>query len=580
MLTELRIRNFAIIDELDLELGSGLLAFTGETGAGKSIIVDAVETLLGGRADSTLIRTGVDRSSVEGTFRIPTVVREPVHAVLQREDLLDDEEYVVLRREFRREGRNIARVNGRTVNLSLLRELGELLIDLHGQSEHLSLLRVGSHLSLLDRFAEADDLLIAYRERYERLRAVRKELSQLHRAEKDAAQRAELLAFQVDEIRAATLKPGEEQSLKEERTRLANAENLANLANLALAALDETTPLAPSATDRMGEVVSALVSLAKIDEGQAELKGRAEELFDNLSELAREVGNYLENIEFDPSRLEEVEERLDLLHNLKRKYGETIPEILAFGERAQHELDAISHAEERIEALIAQEEALLKEVAERGEALSAKRHEASERLSRAVEVELGHLRMTEARFGVEFHTRPDPDGVALADGQRLAFDANGLESIEFMVAPNPGEGLKPLVKIASGGETSRLMLALKNVLARADHTPTLIFDEIDQGVGGRVGAVVGQKLWNLGRNHQVLCVTHLPQLAGYADQHYRVEKVVARGRTTTRAERLSGERRLVELAQMLGEVSEGTLQSANEILQSVSESTSTSVQTG
>jgi DNA repair protein RecN (Recombination protein N) len=573
MLVELRIENFAIIDKLDLEFGPGLIIFTGETGAGKSIIIDAVETLLGVRADVTHMRSGVTLSSVEGTFKIMPKVREGVHNILKEEDLLDDEDYVTLRREFRRAGRNVARVNGRTVNLSLLRSIGELLIDLHGQSEHLSLLRVKNHLELLDRFSEVEAELIDYRQSHATLMAVRRELGALRQAEKDAAQRAELLTFQVDEITMANLVPGEEEKLKEERTRLANAETLANHATIAMSALDEAELDSSSASDRLGVALQALETLAKVDETRNKYSEQAQELFDGVTELARELGNYLEEIEYNPARLEEVEERLNLIHNLKRKYGETIPDIIAYGEKAQKDLDAITHAEERMVELESQEKELLQVVAGKALTVSRKRHEGAEKMAGMIETELDDLRMEAASFEVHFNTREDPRGIEVPDKGRVAFDSNGFESVEFFVAPNPGEGMKPLVKIASGGETARLMLALKNVLAKADVTPTLIFDEIDQGIGGRVGSVVGQKLWNLGRQHQVLCITHLAQLAGYGEQHIKVDKKIEGGRTTTTVKVLKENDRLMELAQMLGEVSEGTLQSANEILQSVSQST-------
>jgi DNA repair protein RecN (Recombination protein N) len=573
MLLELRIENFAIIDKLELELGPGLVVFTGETGAGKSIIIDAVETLLGVRADMSVIRTGVERSSVEASFKIMPKVREQIHQILQDEDLLDDQDYLTLRREFRREGRNVARVNGRTVNLSLLRALGELLIDLHGQSEHLSLLRVKSHLGLLDRFAEVDAPLADYREVFSTLSEVRKELFKLRQSEEEAARRLELLTYQVDEISAAGLEPGEDDKLKVERTRLANAENLASQANIALAALDESDLDSSSATDRLGIALQALEALVKVDQTRAQLSETAQELFDGVTDLAREISGYLGEIEYDPARLEEVEERLNLIHNLRRKYGETIDEIIAFGENAQAELDAITHAEERIQQLEEQEGKLLVDLAEKALAVSALRHQAANAMSQGIELELKDLRMESAQFGVDFRTIPDDDGIELADGKKVAFDSNGFETVEFMVAPNPGEGLKPLVKVASGGETARLMLALKNVLAQADQTSTLIFDEIDQGIGGRVGAVVGGKLWQLGREHQVLCITHLSQLAGYGDQHFKVDKLVQDGRTVTTIKNLNDKDRLMELALMLGDVSEGTLQSANEILQMVKETT-------
>lgn len=574
MLVELRIENFAIIDKIELQLGPGLTVFTGETGAGKSIIIDAVETLLGVRADTSFIRTGVENSSVEATFKIMPRVRAQVHEILKEETLLDDENYVTLRREFRREGRNIARVNGRTVNLAMLRSLGELLIDLHGQSEHLSLLRVKSHLNLLDRFAENEDEVEDYRASYRRLQQVHSELKTLRQEEKEAARRLEMLTFQVEEINKAGLEVGEEEKLKTERVRLANAENLTKQATIALIALDEGELDSASASDRLGIAQQALEELVRVDEERASFLSRTQELFEGAVELARDLGKYLQEVEFDAARLEEVEERLNLIYVLKRKYGETISEILAYGEQAQSELDEITHAEERMNELEKEEGELLPLLAKKAVALSENRHAAAEKLSKLIEKELADLRMERARFAVDFRTTLDPNGLPTPSGERLSFDIHGYEQVEFLVEPNPGEGLKPLVKIASGGETSRLMLALKNVLARADQTPTLIFDEIDQGIGGRVGAVVGEKLWRLGREHQVLCITHLAQLAGFGEKHIKVEKELKAGRTTTAVKPVQDRERIEELAQMLGELSEGTLQSATEILRGVQKTVS------
>jgi DNA repair protein RecN (Recombination protein N) len=277
-------------------------------------------------------------------------------------------------------------------------------------------------------------------------------------------------------------------------------------------------------------------------------------------------------VEFDPNRLEEVEERLDMISNLKRKYGGSIEAVLAAAEKARRDLENITRSEERIAELQAREVELLNQLAQRGMALSERRHTAAEALSRAIETELEDLRMSGARFRVDFSRRPDPQGIPLPNGERVAFDVEGIERVEFLVETNPGEGFKPLVKIASGGETARLMLALKNVLAKADRVPTLVFDEIDQGIGGRVGAVVGQKLWELARQHQVLCVTHLPQLAAFAGCHLQVQKKIEGGRTTTTVAKVEGDERVNELAQMLGKVSMGTLKSAQEILQSAQES--------
>ena len=488
--------------------------------------------------------------------------------ILEREDLVDDPQYLVMERDIRREGRNVARVNGRSASLALLRELGAYLVDIHGQSEHLSLLNPREHLGLLDRFTGDDGLLAAYTEPYHQLQAVRRELENLRQAEQDAARRTDLLNYQVQEIDAAQLTPGEDEELHQDRTRLANAEVLATLAQEALVALDEGSPEALSITDLLGQVADSLASLARIDASMAEMNQQAELVQDTLAEITRDLRDYVERIEYNPHRLEQIEERLALIQNLNRKYGGSVEAVLEFAETARQQLDTIAHAGERIGELQVEEERLLARLAEQAQALSERRHAAAVLLAHGIETELNDLRMAGARFSVDFQTRPDPHGLPLG-GKRLAFDASGMDRVEFLIAPNPGEGLKSLARTASGGETSRLMLALKNTLARADYVPTLIFDEIDQGIGGRVGMTVGQKLWQLGREHQVFCVTHLPQLAAFGNQHLRVIKQVREGRTTTQVEALTGSDRREELAQMLGSVTEGTLRSADEILESV-----------
>ena len=566
MLTELRIQNFAIIDNLELKLGPGLTILTGETGAGKSIILDAVTMLIGGRAETTVIRAEAENAFVEGVFKLQGPVKDALNEILEREELLDDENYVTLTREVRREGRSIARINGRTVSVSLLKELGTYLVDIHGQSEHLSLLDTRAHLGLLDRYADVNSSLSIYRESYHKLLSVRRELNELRKAQLDAERQIEFLTYQSEEIEAAKLKTGEEDGLKEERDRLANAESLAEYAQKAITALDEGTPESPAASDLVGQAAHAMRGLAKIDATRSELSEQATGLDEMLAELVRSLRDYLEEIEFNPKRLEEVEERLDLIHSLTRKYGGSIEKVIEFGKNAHAQLENITHATERMEELEGEETALLKNLAEQGSSLSQKRRKAATELGKGIETELNDLRMADAQFSVDFKAKADPNGLPVQD-KRVAFDQNGFDLIEFLIAPNPGEGLKPLVKIASGGETARLMLALKNVLARADEIPSLIFDEIDQGIGGRVGLVVGQKLWNLARNHQVFCVTHLPQMAAFGDEHYQVQKLIQDKRTLTRVEPLTGEPRLLELAQMLGEVGEGTLRSAHEILQ-------------
>jgi len=579
MLTELTVNDLAIIDELHLSLAPGFNVLTGETGAGKSIIIDAVSLLLGGRADATLVRAGAERAQVEGIFRVGQELSGVVEPLLAENSLESDEPGVLtLGREVRKGGRSVCRVNGRAVSQTVLKDIGQYLVDIHGQSEHLSLLRVREHVNLLDRYANLWDERTRFSQVVAQLREIRRELDALLKDEREMARRADLLQFQIEEIGSAKLKPGEDATLEQERTRLANAEQLAALADEAYAALYEGAGETPAALDALAQATKALTGLVKIDPALSEHLQTAESAAAQLDDLARTLRDYRERIEFSPKRLEQVEDRLDTLKRLKRKYGSTLEEILAFAQNAAVQLDGITHATERVEELRKQEDQLLRQIGDLGQKLSEARKVAAEELAAGIEAELNDLKMAGARFGVDIQWTPDENGAFISDG-RYAFDSTGLDKIEFLVAPNVGEGLKPLAKIASGGETSRLMLALKTVLARADQTPTLIFDEIDQGIGGRVGAVVGRKLWGLTAighepreaavSHQVICITHLPQLAGYGDAHFRVEKGVAEGRTTTHVKSLDDKLRVAELAQMLGASGKGAVQSAQEILATV-----------
>lgn len=565
MLTELRIQNFAIIDELTLSLSPGFVVFTGETGAGKSIIIDAVELLLGGRADNTMVRTGAEVALIEGVFHLEPTIQEGVAQILEREGLLDDIGYCVLAREIRREGRNICRINGRTVNLGLLTELGGRLVDVHGQSEHLSLLRVKEHLHLLDRFAQDESILASYRDSFHLYLDIYQELEELKTREQDAARRTEFLTYQINEIEAAALQTGEDSGLSDERVRLSNSEQLARLTEDIISALDEPPDERLSASDLLGRAAEAAGRLAKIDPGTEDFSTQTQSLAEGASELVRYLRDYRDSVEHNPRRLDEIEERLSLINSLKQKYGGTIDSILEHGQSAQVELENLTHAEERIQELESELAKQLEKLSKVGRELSEVRRQAGDDLSKLIESELRDLKMDGAQFKVGIQWNDDADGLQV-DERVLRFDATGIDEVEFLVEPNPGEGLKPLTKTASGGETSRLMLALKSVLAQADRTPTLIFDEIDQGIGGRVGGIVGQKLLGLAEDHQVLCVTHLPQLAAFGDQHFKVDKEVVQERTVTRTQDLSNDERIPELALMLGGRSEPNLESASELL--------------
>lgn len=570
MLLELRIRNFAIIDALHLEFDPGFVILTGETGAGKSIIMGALDMLLGLRVDMGTLRKGSDFASVEAVFKIPDHIKEPVLKLLEKEEILDGNEYLTLTRELRKDKRNTARVNGHRTNVAVLVELGEYLVDIHGQSEHLSLMRVKQHLGLLDRFAGTTGLLNAYTEVYDQLKNIQSDLAKLKQSDLEAEQRVELLAFQVDEIEKAGLEVGEEEPLIERRNRLVNAEKLADLSQKVLILLDDAPGHQPTIMDLLGQMTGSVKELSKTDPALEGLNQRTGALNDSLFDIAKDLRSYLDNLEFDPGELEKVQDRLELIHSLKRKYGENIPDVLAFRERSQNELTEISNRSTSIQELEEIETKFFGELYERGSALTEGRKKGAVKLASELEIQLDDLKMSGSRFEASFLRTEDPAGIPTGGGRKISFYRDGLEKIEFLIETNPGEGLKPLVKTASGGETARLMLAIKNVLAKADQIPTLVFDEIDQGIGGRIGAVVGEKLYRLTPEHQVICITHLPQLAGFGQQHYQVLKSVSGGRTTIEVREIHGDERVEELATMLGGASEKNLASARDLLDYVS----------
>lgn len=607
MLAELRIRNFAIIDDLHLVFGPGLNILTGETGAGKSIIIDAVGMLLGDRATAEWVRAGSELAEIEANFQVTEgEIFDELRPLLEENGLDDPDNahWLILSREVRRNGRNICRVNGRVVNLQMLGEVASRLVDVHGQGEHLNLLRPRTHIHLLDRYANLLPQRRTVAAQVNELRRVREELQRLRQDARTIAQRVDLLSFQAEEIFAAKLRPGEDTELESERRRLGNAEALIKLAQTAQTILSTGDGEMPSALDLIGEAVGRIERLARVDPDMSAVADESQALLEQLSDLARTLEDYADQLEFNPERLEEVEERIDLITNLKRKYGDTIEQINAFGQHAQTELDELGNWEVKTAALEQTEERLLRTIGQLAAELSEQRCAAGVKMARQIEQELADLRMGRTRFAVAVEQSTRADGAYLPDGRRVAFDSTGVDQVEFMISANPGEPLKPMARVASGGETARLMLALKSVLTHADATPTLIFDEIDQGIGGRVGAVVGQKLWMLtGRQHtngqivdagktaktrkagsnettenatithQVLCITHLPQLAAFGDQHFTVNKRVTQTdgeeRTSTVVRRLDGSARIEELMQMLGAESDAGRRSVEEMLQDV-----------
>ncbi|MGC8959665.1 MAG: DNA repair protein RecN [Chloroflexia bacterium] len=580
MLLELRIRNFAIIEELNLTLSPGLNVLTGETGAGKSIIIDALGLLLGDKAERTLVRSGTTRAEVEGVIALDECTARLLRPLLEEYGLASEEdENLILYRELEAGGRSLGRVNGRAVNVSLLREIGERLVDIHGQSEHLSLFRVRHHLELLDRYAGCESLRQEVAEGVARLRALREEIRRREEEQSRQEERAEVLRFCLQEIASARLRPGEEEELRLERQRLQQGARLLEAVDRLYALLHggEGRPArlpTGSVQDLLGMASREMEALLKMDPTLAPQRDLLTAIADQVEELLRALRAYRERLDLDPRRLEEVEERLILVRELERKYGPTVEEVLATAERAREELAGLVSGRERLEELRREEEELLHELGRKAGRLSARREEAAGRLSRAVEGALADLNMAGTTFAVRLERATGADGLPVEGdfpfpAGRYAFDAGGIDRVEFLISPNPGEELRPLARIASGGESTRLLLAVKSILSQADATPILIFDEIDVGVGGRSGYVVGEKLRELARTHQVICITHLPQIAAYADAHFSIGKAVRAGRTTTQAVRLEGAARIEELAMMLGgpKVSAAHRESARQILE-------------
>lgn len=567
MLCEIRIQNFAIIDRLEVHFNPGFNVITGETGAGKSIIIDAVDLLLGGRADTDFIRAGNEKAVVEGVFKVSQTLLPEIKKMLDSEGIeMETPDEVTLTRELRSNGRNICRINGSSASLQFFKTVGEKLVDIHGQGEHLSLLKPREHLTLLDRYANADPQRVKVAESVHKLNDVRTEINNLLQDEAALARRVDMLRYQIEEIKAVAPEVGEEERLKEELTRLANAEQLSSLSAEAQHILYEgSDDSVPSVVDLLNQAVGVLAKLGKLDPTLEEQHNLVTELLAQAEELAQTVRHYHEGVEYNPSRLIEVQERVDALNRLKKKYGGTIEAVLQYSEKATKDLNDITHSEERLTELRAEEDKLLHKIGEMALRLSKERQKAGQKLGKGIETELQELRMEGTRFEVMVAQEEDPQGCYAGD-QRLKFDATGIDHVEFMMAANRGEPLRPLAKVASGGETSRVMLALKSVLSQADQTPTLIFDEIDQGIGGRVGTTVGEKLWNLTDGHQVLCVTHLAQLAGFGDSHFKVAKGSRGDRVVTHITPLDDKARVEEMAEMLGAETVSAKQSAHDIL--------------
>ncbi len=555
MLLELSITDFAIIEHTTIRFSEGLNALTGDTGAGKSILLDALGAVLGARVSSDLVRTGAKLARVEASFEVTELdgnrLRDPLSDIGID---IREEGALILAREIQANGRSSARINGRMTTAVMLMQIGSLLVDIHGQSDHLAILKSAEQRNLLDRFASLEEDRAKLGAQVHEWRDVRKKIDELARNSREREQRIDLLKFQVDEIGAADLAIDEEAVLIGERDVLRNADRLRSDAQEALAAMiedDLSTDPTVSSLLRAATLVTA--DMAALDTSAESMHERATELLVLAEDLARDLRAYAESVESDEQRLSEIEDRIALIQALKRKYGPTIQDIMAFAEQALRSLGELSSDEFDAESLQNRSDTLGRTISRRAVDLSVNRQAAAVQLSKAIEQSIADLNMGRAQIEIAVRQRSDVHGIEISDlgPQLVHIDETGIDEIEFLIAPNAGESLKPLTRIASGGETARLMLATKSILSDVDLTPTLVFDEIDVGVGGRSGQVVGEKLWQISQAHQVVVVSHLPQIAAFADTHLRIEKRTAGGRTISEVRTLDAAEREMELAAMI-----------------------------
>jgi len=547
VLRHVSVRDFALIDAVDVSLEPGMNVLTGETGAGKSILIDALALVLGRRAHPADVRAGTSRAFVEAVF---DTTSDEAARVMDSYGVETDES-LILSREVRGAGRSTARINGRGVPVRALAELGRTLVDVHGPSEHQSLFRPSQQLEYLDRFAglmpERETVAALARE----LRATDREANELQRNARETAREIDLLTFQVNEISAAELSAGEDERLRADRVVLANAERLRDLAGQAAARLHGDT-LDP-APDIIGSTLHAAEEMAALDPSMRPVAQQAAQLQELAADLALALQSYAEQVEADPARLQQIDDRLNQIEALIRKYGETPAQVIAYGEEAQTRLDELDRGDSRIEALREHAAGLRERLIPSVEMLSAKRRRAAGDLADAVADQLDDLNMPSATFEVRLRCQADPGGLPVAgEAESVRFDESGIDQVEFLLSVNVGQPPRPLADVASEGERSRILLGLKVVLAKVDPTPTLVFDEIDVGVGPRAGDIVGQKLAALAAWRQVLCITHLAPVAAFGDTHFVVAKSDALGETRTDVSRVDGDRVVEEIAAMSG----------------------------
>jgi len=562
MLNEIKISNFAIIKNLRVEFLPGLNVLTGETGAGKSILMSALNLILGGRADTDYIRSGETTATVEAVFQIDDpALLDSIRALgVETED-----GELLVKRNVSHNGKSRCFLNDGNVTVSTLAKIGNRLVDIHGQHDHQALLRTETHVELLDHYGKNRETCQRFGREFADYQTSRRNLESMRSQEKNRRERQELLNFQLAEIERAGLSPEEEGELKTEKNILQHAEKLQQTLEQTLSQLSETEG---STLEQLGRAQKEIESLLDLDPALKSQSDRAQTAYCELEEMVSELQSYLRGIEFNPPRLEEIEDRLAEINGLKRKYGMDIPAILAQREKIAEELDSLGSNQEKMDNLekeIQQREKTLEGFAT---ALADEREKTAKKFKQNVEKELRDLDMAEVQFGVRFDYPTDPQGFVSFRGETVKLHPGGIGTVEFLFSPNPGEELRPLTKIASGGELSRVMLALKSILHAQDPVPVMVFDEVDAGVGGKVAEKVGVKLGKVAVGKQVFCITHLPQIAGMADAHYRVQKTVRESRTHSTIEKLSYDERVEEIARMSGgeKITPATLKFAKEMI--------------
>ena len=545
MLTTLRIKNLALVADLTLEWQPGYNVITGETGAGKSILIGALNLALGERADRTLIRSGSDSCSVEAVFDVARL-EAPLQSFLEENGLEPCEDHqLVLKRAFTSAGTNRQFINGSPTTLNILASLGEWLVDIHGPHEHQSLLHPARQLAILDAFGGLDSEREAFGDLVRRRAALEAEKAALVVDEKTYAQQLDLLRYQADEISAARLRPEEEAQVEQDHRRASNAAKLLQLSQAALGLLSENET---SLLTQAGSIGRTLQELQRVDAAAASLLSLHEQAVSALRDLQAELSHYLDKVDLDPARLQELEERLNLIHSLKRKYGATLAEVIAFGEEARRKLQSLDQRDVELSRLNAELQKLDAELWRAGQALTAKRRKVIPQLSKAASKQLADLGFKQSRLDVALTTLSQSE----SRNTQHATRNTGWIPIEFQFAPNPGEPARPLRAIASSGELARVMLALKTVLAAEDQIPVLVFDEVDANVGGETANAVGEKMQQIAQKRQVLCITHLPQVAAPASAHYVATKQMKAGRTVSEIALLDPKERVTELTRMLG----------------------------